>query len=94
MANLSWLRLPSCTTLVFLVPTGSIASRCLATCLVFRQQLRSARLKANLTAEVAEEEDEAEELLVAKNQSLLEAKESIARIQEAGLTIQKTAVNC
>lgn len=28
MANLSWLRLPSCTTLVFLVPTGSIASRC------------------------------------------------------------------
>ena len=38
----------------------------LATCLVFRQQLRSARLKANLTAEVAEEEDEAEELLEAK----------------------------
>ena len=38
----------------------------LATCLVFRLQLRSARLKANLTAEVAEEEDEAEELLEAK----------------------------
>ena len=35
----------------------------LATCLVFRQQLRSARLKANLTAEVAEEEDEAEEIV-------------------------------
>ena len=34
-----------------------------ATCLVFRQQLRSARLKAHLTAEVAEEEDEAEEIL-------------------------------
>ena len=31
-----------------------------ATCLVFRQQLRSARLKAHLTAEEAEEEDEAE----------------------------------
>ena len=38
----------------------------LATCLVFRLQLRSARLKANLPAEVAEEEDEAEELLEAK----------------------------
>ena len=35
----------------------------LATCLIFRQQLRSARLKANLTAEVAEEEDEAEEIV-------------------------------
>ena len=35
----------------------------LATCLVFRQQLRSARLKANLTAEAAEEEDEAEEIV-------------------------------
>lgn len=35
----------------------------LATCLVFRQQLRSARLKANLAAEVAEEEDEAEEIV-------------------------------
>lgn len=35
----------------------------LATCLVFRQQLRSARIKANLPAEVAEEEDEAEELI-------------------------------
>ena len=46
----------------------------LATCLVFRQQLRSARLKANLPAEVAEEEDEADELLEAKNQELLEAK--------------------
>ena len=36
------------------------------TCLLytsFRQQLRSARLKANLTAEVAEEEDEAEEIV-------------------------------
>ena len=31
-----------------------------ATCLVFRQQLRSARLKAHLTAEVTEEEDEEE----------------------------------
>ena len=40
--------------------------------------MRSARLKANLTAEVAEEEDEAEELLEAKNQELLEAKESRA----------------
>lgn len=35
----------------------------LATCLVFRQQLRSARLKADLTAEVAEEEEEAEEIV-------------------------------
>ena len=35
----------------------------LATCLVFRLQLRSARLKANLPAEVAEEEDEAEEII-------------------------------
>ena len=35
----------------------------LTTCLVFRKQLRSARLKANLTAEVAEEEDEAEEIV-------------------------------
>ena len=38
-------------------------SNFLATCLVFRQQLRSARLKVNLTAEVAEEEDEAEEIV-------------------------------
>ena len=35
----------------------------LGTCLVFRQQLRNARLKANLPAELAEEEDEAETLL-------------------------------
>lgn len=40
----------------------------LATCLVFRQQLRSARIKANLPAEVAEEEDETEELI--KNQEV------------------------
>ena len=40
----------------------------LATYLVFRQQLRSARIKANLPAEVAEEEDEAEELI--KNQEV------------------------
>lgn len=66
----------------------------LATCLVFRQQLRSARLKANLPAEVAEEEDEADELLETKNQELLEAKESRARIQEAGVDHTKTAVNC
>ena len=38
----------------------------LGTCLVFRQQLRNARLKANLPAELAEEEDEAETLLEAK----------------------------
>lgn len=35
----------------------------LAACLVFKQQLRSARLKADLTDEVAEEEDEAEEIV-------------------------------
>ena len=41
----------------------------LATCLVFRQQIRSARLNAGLPAEEADVEDEMEEILAEKKES-------------------------
>ena len=40
----------------------------LATCLVFRQQIRSARLNAGLPAEEADVEDEMEEILAEKKE--------------------------